>query len=56
MKSEWARFCVFQGLDFIGSSHKGSSSTVLNVSVSGWDKWWFDCIIWQISTFIIYFY
>ena len=53
-KSEWSHFCILQKMNFIGSIHKGSSSTL--VTISDWDNRWFDCIIRQCSTFIIYFH
>ena len=54
--SEWARFCVLQKLDFIGSSHEGSCSTILTGSVSDWGNRWSDCIMRWINTFKMYFY
>ena len=55
-ESKWARFCVFQKLDFIVSIHEGISFMFFNVSVIDWDNRWVVRTIRQISTFMIYFY
>ena len=38
------------------SSRVFVKETLLNVTVSDWDNRLFDCIIQQISTFVVYFY